>query len=209
MEWEWACLLIALTSWLESAKTVHPRSFTPDRSPIDSSQSVAKNMTTEIGSDIPPEFWQGVEEFNTKEFYACHDTWEAIWMEAIEPDRTFYQGLIQIAVALYHLGNHNWQGCVTLMGEGLRRLGPYQPDYFEISVTPLVQSTQILLRTLQESGPNNVEAIATQIYASTPSSDQVASLTDSERDAQPENGSVEQLPQDPLQLPTITQIMKP
>ncbi|NEQ23504.1 MAG: DUF309 domain-containing protein, partial [Microcoleus sp. SIO2G3] len=36
---------------------------------------------------VPPEeFWQGVEQFNQQEFYACHDTLEALWMEAFEPD---------------------------------------------------------------------------------------------------------------------------
>lgn len=163
--------------------------------------------------DIPPEFWQGVEEFNTREFYACHDTWEAIWMEAMEPDRTFYQGLIQIAVGLYHLGNHNWQGCVTLMGEGIRRLGPYQPDYFEIEVTPLVESAQVLLRTLQESGPENVEAIATHIYAEpTSAADSSTSssqpLTPSTHDGERGDGTVEQLPQSGAQLPVVTRIIK-
>ena len=159
-------------------------------------------MTTDIDSDrdsdIPPEFWRGVEEFNTREFYDCHDTWEAIWMEAMEPERTFYQGLIQIAVGLYHLGNHNWQGCVTLMGEGIRRLGSYQPDYFDIEVTPLVQSVYVLLTTLQEAGPENVEAIASQLNSS-PNDD---------HGTQPLGGSIEQLPQDRLRAPTIVRIMK-
>lgn len=178
---------------------------------------MTENINSAREADIPPEFWQGVEEFNTKEFYACHDTWEAIWMEAMEPDRTFYQGLIQIAVALYHLSNHNWQGCVTLMGEGIRRLGPYQPDYFEIAVTPLVQSTQVLLRTLQEAGPEKVEAIATQIDAANAqldippdisSSSQTASQTASQTSPPDINRSVDQLPQAPLRSPTITRIIE-
>ena len=166
------------------------------------------NAVSDQDSDIPPEFWQGVEEFNTGEFYACHDTWEAIWMEAMEPDRTFYQGLIQIAVGLYHLGNRNWQGCVTLMGEGIRRLGPYQPDYFEIDVTPFVQSSYTLLRTLQEAGPEKVEAIASQLYASNPQSSSSETLMLSDRGTQTVNGTVDQLPQAPLRSPTLTRIMK-
>ncbi|NEP54528.1 MAG: DUF309 domain-containing protein [Moorea sp. SIO3C2] len=165
-------------------------------------------MTSDKKCDIPHEFWQGVEEFNTKEFYDCHDTWEAIWMEAMEPDRTFYQGLIQIAVGLYHLGNHNWQGCVTLMGEGIRRLGPYQPDYFEIEVTPLVQSAQTLLRTLQEAGPENVEAIATQILSATASAPSSTTLSESGGHPQSISVTVEQLPQGTLQVPTITRIIE-
>lgn len=162
-------------------------------------------MTTD--SAIPAEFWQGVNEFNTGDFYACHDTWEAIWMESIDPERTFYQGLIQIAVSLYHLNRYNWQGCVTLMGEGIRRLAPYQPDYFEIEVTPLIESAQHLLRTLQLAGPENVEAIAVQVISSHSSTSPNGSDSAADGHSHSHSGSVEQLPQEPLRSPTITRMM--
>jgi len=55
-------------------------------------------------------FGQGIDEFNRQQFYACHDTLEALWMESAEPEKTFYQGILQIAVACYHLENNNWRG---------------------------------------------------------------------------------------------------
>lgn len=109
---------------------------------------------------VPQEFWQGVEEFNQGEFYACHDTLEALWMDSSEPQKTFYQGILQIAVALYHLGNHNWRGAVTLLGEGIRRLGYYQPTYAEIDVDALVgQSTQLLQALQQAEAENMVDFV--------------------------------------------------
>jgi predicted metal-dependent hydrolase len=101
---------------------------------------------------IPPEFWQGVSQFNQGDFYACHDTLEALWMEAAQAEKQFYQGVLQIAVALYHLGNQNWRGSVTLLGEGLRRLSPYPAVYFGIDVDALIDQSATLLRSLQESG---------------------------------------------------------
>lgn len=105
---------------------------------------------------MPPEFWQGVVQFNQQEFYACHDTLEALWMEAAEPQRSFYQGVLQIAVALYHLGNKNWRGAVILLGEGLKRLGDYQPIYANLDVEILVKQSAQLLKALQEAGPEKV-----------------------------------------------------
>lgn len=102
------------------------------------------------------EFWKGIEQFNKQEFYACHDTLEALWMEAGEPDKTFYQGILQIAVGLYHLGNQNWRGAVILLGEGINRLSYYQPEYAEINVEHLLQQSVHLLTTLQQAGPENV-----------------------------------------------------
>ncbi|MGE5658224.1 MAG: DUF309 domain-containing protein [Actinomycetota bacterium] len=105
---------------------------------------------------ISPEFWQGVEQFNQREFYACHDTLEALWMESQEPQRTFYQGVLQIAVGLYHLGNQNWRGAVILLGEGIKRLGYYQPIYAHINVEQLVRRSAQLLSDLQQAGPEKV-----------------------------------------------------
>lgn len=110
-----------------------------------------------MAENISPEFWQGINEFNQQQFYACHDTLEALWMEAGEPEKRFYQGILQIAVSLYHLSNENWQGAVILMGEGISRLGYYQPSYFNIDVDKLVTETATLLKALQASGKENVQ----------------------------------------------------
>ncbi|WOB44834.1 DUF309 domain-containing protein [Thermoleptolyngbya oregonensis NK1-22] len=98
-------------------------------------------------------FWDGVEQFNHRQFYECHDTLEAIWMEAMEPERTFYQGVLQIAVALYHLSNGNGRGATMLLGEGLRRLGRYTPDYDGVDVEQLVHQSAAILEDLQQRGP--------------------------------------------------------
>ncbi|MEG4216113.1 DUF309 domain-containing protein [Microcoleus sp. Pol14C6] len=106
--------------------------------------------------EIPLEFCQGIEQFNSQEFYACHDTLEALWMEADEPEKRFYQGILQIAVALYHLGNQNWRGAVILLGEGINRLSYYQPSYAEIAVEYLLGESAKLLSALQQAGPEEV-----------------------------------------------------
>ncbi|MBE9228532.1 DUF309 domain-containing protein [Phormidium sp. LEGE 05292] len=112
---------------------------------------------------IPDEFWQGVGQFNLGDYYTCHDTLEALWMDATEPQKTFYQGILQIAVGLYHLSNHNWRGAVILLGEGTNRLGYYQPDYAEINVENLIAESRELLIALQGAGAENVGEFAESI----------------------------------------------
>ena len=114
-----------------------------------------KIMTSEQ-EKIPQEFWQGIAEFNAQEFYKCHDTLEALWLEAGEPERTFYQGILQIAVGLYHAGNENWRGAVMLLGEGVRKLNYYQPTYFEINVDKFLTESSELLKHLQNLGPEKI-----------------------------------------------------
>ncbi len=112
---------------------------------------------------IPQEFWTGVEQFNQKQFYACHDTLEALWLDAGQPQKTFYQGILQIAVALYHLDNHNWLGSAILLGEGISRLHPYQPNYAGINVTLLLQQSSQLLTVIQQLGPDKVAEVVAQL----------------------------------------------
>jgi hypothetical protein len=108
------------------------------------------------------EFWQSIEQFNQQQFYACHDTLEALWLEALESDRNFYQGILQIAVACYHLLNHNWRGAVILLGEGVKRLSDYQPVYENIDVTSLVEESSQLLQQLQQIPPERISEFARQ-----------------------------------------------
>lgn len=116
-----------------------------------------------MSDEVAIEFWQGVEQFNQREYYACHDTLEAIWMEASEPQKTFYQGILQVAVALYHLGNQNLRGATILLGEGINRLRRYQPDYAEVNVAEFVSQSLHLLALLQQAAPDQVALLVEQV----------------------------------------------
>ncbi len=92
----------------------------------------------------------GIEQFNKQNFYGCHDTLEAVWLQCEPMDKNFYQGILQIAVAHYHLSNHNWQGAVTLLGEGIRRLKAFRPDYQSVNTESLLLDSAALLSQLQQ-----------------------------------------------------------
>jgi uncharacterized protein len=106
---------------------------------------------------------RAIVEFNQQQFYSCHDTLEAMWMEAIEPDKTFYQGILQIAVGCYHMSNSNWRGSVILLGEGLRKLVEYEPEYLTIDVSSLTDSSHSLLVSLQAIEPDTISDFYQQL----------------------------------------------
>ncbi|AMA09520.1 MULTISPECIES: DUF309 domain-containing protein [unclassified Picosynechococcus] len=100
---------------------------------------------------IPETFFVGVEQLNTQQFYACHDTLEALWFEAMEPEKSLYQGILQIAVACYHLSNDNLRGATILMGEGLRRLRQTEEEvYGGLNLVDFIQQGEVLLASLQQ-----------------------------------------------------------
>jgi predicted metal-dependent hydrolase len=108
----------------------------------------------------------GIQQFNQADYYACHDTLEAIWMEAEVPEKAFFQGILQLAVALYHLGNHNWQGTAILLGEGIRRLEPFEPKYRGVDVTPLLDCASAWLEAVQQLGAEQVVRLAEALQQS-------------------------------------------
>ncbi len=99
------------------------------------------------------DFQRGLAEFNQGNFYACHDTLEAIWMEAEPSERNFYQGILQIAVACYHLENANWHGAVILLGEGTYRLRAYLPTHAGLQLDRFHATSCQLLQELQQLSP--------------------------------------------------------
>ncbi|MBX2862365.1 MAG: DUF309 domain-containing protein [Leptolyngbyaceae cyanobacterium MAG.088] len=119
-------------------------------------------------SDQPAEFWLGIEQFNQGDYYACHDTLEAIWLEANPSEQAFYQGILQIAVGLYHLTNLNWQGAAILLGEGSNRLNAYGDIHGGINVNELINQATDWLLALQETGPDQVQQLASVLLDRSP-----------------------------------------
>ncbi|MEM6837556.1 MAG: DUF309 domain-containing protein [Cyanobacteria bacterium P01_C01_bin.120] len=117
--------------------------------------------------DLPPaaaqQFQLGLQQFNQGEYYACHDTMEDLWMEAEFAEKPFFQGILQFSVALYHLGNHNWQGTAILLGEGIGRLEPFEPIYHGIDVSHLLDCASDWLALVQQLGPQQVVLLATAL----------------------------------------------
>ena len=72
---------------------------------------------------------KGIGEFNAGLFFECHDTLEEMWGGIRGPSRDFFQGLIQVSVAYYHLGNGNAAGAESMMRRALKRLERYPSRY--------------------------------------------------------------------------------
>jgi hypothetical protein len=113
----------------------------------------------------PSNFWEGIAQFNQGAFYDCHDTLEAVWMVAPTGEKPFYQGILQIAVGLYHLSNHNWRGAAILFGEGSRRLETYEPTFHRVNVSDLLDRAELWLQTLHDLGPEQVAPVAAALVS--------------------------------------------
>ncbi|MCX7878240.1 MAG: DUF309 domain-containing protein [Ignavibacteria bacterium] len=56
---------------------------------------------------IRSKFICGIETFNKGKFLEAHEIFEDIWLSIRDKTRDFYQGLVHISVASYHLNEKN------------------------------------------------------------------------------------------------------
>jgi hypothetical protein len=73
-------------------------------------------------------FAHGVDLFNRRQFFECHEVLEEIWMPERGPRRLFLQALIHFAVAFYHDQRGNPVGASRQLRKGLRKIAAYLPE---------------------------------------------------------------------------------
>lgn len=87
-------------------------------------------------------FQRGVDLFNAREFFLAHEVWEELWMHEQEPEKTFLQGLIQLAAAFHHYVRGNSEGAQSLLAAAAVKLQRFASGDRRIDVTEL--RTQVI-----------------------------------------------------------------
>ena len=102
------------------------------------------------------ELLEGLHCFRSGAFFEAHEHWEAVWLAAQEPEKTFLQGLIQIAASFHHFQRGNCLGTISLLRSALRRLDKYPEVFAGVVVAPLrvaIRSWLEVLETTPQSSP--------------------------------------------------------
>jgi predicted metal-dependent hydrolase len=102
---------------------------------------------------------RGIHLFNTRQFFECHEVWEAVWTPERGPRRLFLQSLIHFAVALYHVERANPVGATRQLRKGLRKLAPYLPACEGIDTARLQSEGQVVLERIETGEPFDVPRI--------------------------------------------------
>ena len=71
---------------------------------------------------------QGIDLFNSRQFFVCHEVLEEVWTPERGPRRLFLQSLIHVAVGFYQCRRGNPEGAARQLRKGLRKLAPYLPS---------------------------------------------------------------------------------
>ncbi len=98
---------------------------------------------------LDPRFKEGLELFNSSNWYKAHDVFEELWHETIGPERTTLQGILQVAVAQVHLESGNLNGATILYGEGLGRLRKSGNPDLGLDIQGFCSCLEVRLKALQ------------------------------------------------------------
>jgi predicted metal-dependent hydrolase len=85
---------------------------------------------------------EGLRCYRRREFFETHEHWEAEWLRAAEPEKTFLQALIQIAAAFHHFERKNCIGAVSLLRGSLRKLDLYPAAFGGLDVESIRQNVR-------------------------------------------------------------------
>jgi len=81
-----------------------------------------------------------------RDYFECHEVMEELWLE--EGRDPLWQGLLQVAVALYHHRNGNVSGAVKLFTGALEKLEPRREADIGIDMRDLLARSRAYLDAL-------------------------------------------------------------
>lgn len=103
-----------------------------------------------------PGLLKGIEQFNQREYFECHETLEAVWNAEPDPVRTLYKGILQVGVGCYHLLRHNYRGAMLKLQTGADYLEPFAPHCMGVEVGRLIADARRLRSVIAELGPERI-----------------------------------------------------
>lgn len=97
-----------------------------------------------------------------KDYYECHEVLEELWLETGR--ERFYQGLLQVAVGLYHFQNDNKKGAIKMMIAALQKLSQYpNPICMGINLNQVKEHAKQSLQELTDKANPHFTPITIQI----------------------------------------------
>jgi predicted metal-dependent hydrolase len=119
---------------------------------------------------------RGIEQFNCREYFECHETLEELWNVERGPGRhrndpavtaeapgagcaDLYKGILQIGVGCYHLLRHNYHGATVKLQSGADYLERFAPVCKNVEVERLIGDARSLRAALVALGPHRFQEV--------------------------------------------------
>ena len=98
------------------------------------------------------ELYRALDEFNDGYYFESHETLEDLWMVTPLPERTLFQGIIQLAAAYVHLARGETPGALKLLDAAVAKLRGFEPAHLGIDVGAMVEQAAAVRAKLARDG---------------------------------------------------------
>ncbi len=105
---------------------------------------------------LPPGVLAGIDLFNARRFYDCHEEIEHEWHAERGEIRRLYQGILQIGVGFHHALRGNHRGAMLLLTDGIAKTAWFLPHCRGVDTSRLVAESQACLDRLSDLGPTGL-----------------------------------------------------
>ncbi|HZU86404.1 MAG TPA: DUF309 domain-containing protein, partial [Anaerolineaceae bacterium] len=115
-----------------------------------------REVNEDCFSSLHPQALRGLELFNRGEYFEAHEALETAWRDETGPSRELYRGILQVAVAYYHLLRGNYPGAVKMFQRCKQWLEPFPDTCRGINLLQFRQDLEQAEGELLRLGPQNI-----------------------------------------------------
>jgi predicted metal-dependent hydrolase len=106
---------------------------------------------------LPDLALRGLELFNQGAYFEAHEELELAWRAEPGPVRELYRGILQIAVAYYHILRGNYRGAVKMFVRSRTWLAPFPDHCRGVDLARFRQDYRQVEQELLRLGPARLE----------------------------------------------------
>lgn len=107
---------------------------------------------------------KGLELFNAREYFECHEELEHAWNDDQGPGRDLYRGILQVAVAYLQIERKNYNGAIKMMLRVKQWLDPLPDTCRTINVRKLRDEANLVHATLLQLGRDKIEEFDQSLF---------------------------------------------
>ena len=101
--------------------------------------------------NLDKRFEKGLELFDQKEYFECHEVIEELWLETPSDDkyRDLYKGVIQAAAAIYQLERGILSGAKGLFRTSVTYLEKYRPEALGLDIDKFIARLKVFFEGIE------------------------------------------------------------
>jgi uncharacterized protein len=105
---------------------------------------------------LHPKAVEGLEFFNTGQYFEAHEALEAAWRDETGPVRDLYRGILQAGVVYLHITHLNYPGAIKVYQRCKKWLQLWPETCRGVLIGQLRRDLEVVITTLKVLGPDQI-----------------------------------------------------